>query len=118
MFVFFKQKTAYEMLISDWSSDVCSSDLAITDRKKDIVIRGGENISSREVEDLLLRIPGVREAAAVGYPDDRLGERVCAYLIVEDDLAIDRAAIDAAFQAFGAAQQKTPERVKIGRAHV
>src|SRR3546814_2235410 len=49
--------------------------LAITDRKKDIIIRGGENISSREVEDLLLRIPGVREAAAVGYPDDRLGER-------------------------------------------
>src|SRR3546814_20607786 len=58
--------------------------LAITDRKKDIIIRGGANISSREVEDLLLRIPGVREAAAVGYPDDRLGERVCAYLIVDD----------------------------------
>src|SRR3546814_6795057 len=90
------------MRISDWSSDVCSSYLdaagllAITDRKKDIIIRGGENISSREVEDLLLRIPGVREAAAVGYPDDRLGERVCAYLIVDDGLALDRAAIDAA----------------------
>jgi acyl-CoA synthetase (AMP-forming)/AMP-acid ligase II len=89
--------------------------LAITDRKKDIIIRGGENISSREVEDLLLRIPGVREAAAVGYPDDRLGERVCAYLIVDDDLAIDLAAIDAAFQAFGAARQKTPERVIFAR---
>ncbi|MBN8843770.1 MAG: AMP-binding protein, partial [Sphingomonadales bacterium] len=89
--------------------------LAITDRKKDIIIRGGENISSREVEELLLRIPGVREAAAVGYPDERLGERICAYLIVDAGLDLDLAAIDAAFRRFGAARQKTPERVVLAQ---
>jgi acyl-CoA synthetase (AMP-forming)/AMP-acid ligase II len=85
--------------------------LAITDRKKDIIIRGGENISSRDVEDLLLRLPGVREAAAVGYPDLRLGERICGYLITAPGTQIDVAAVDEAFRNFGAARQKTPERI-------
>lgn len=89
--------------------------LAITDRKKDIIIRGGENISSREVEDLLLLLPGVREAAAVAYPDPRLGERICAYLITEPGVEIDVAAVDAAFAAMGVARQKTPERVVLAQ---
>ena len=50
--------------------------LAITDRKKDIIIRGGENISSREVEELLLQVPGVREAAAIGALGAVLGTAV------------------------------------------
>ncbi|MBV9995843.1 MAG: AMP-binding protein [Caulobacteraceae bacterium] len=87
--------------------------LAITDRKKDIIIRGGENISSREVEELLLRVPGVREAAAIGMPDRRMGERVCAVLLVEDGAAPTLAAIGAAFQEMGVARQKAPEKIVI-----
>jgi acyl-CoA synthetase (AMP-forming)/AMP-acid ligase II len=85
--------------------------LAITDRKKDVIIRGGENISSREVEELLLTLPGVREAAAVGYPDERLGERICAFLIAGPGVSVDVPMVDAAFRAAGVARQKTPERI-------
>jgi len=86
--------------------------VTITDRKKDIIIRGGENISSREVEDLLMTLPGVREAAAIGWPDQCLGERVCAVLIVDGEPPA-LASIDAAFRDLGVARQKTPERVEI-----
>jgi cyclohexanecarboxylate-CoA ligase len=53
----------------------------VTGRLKDIVIRGGMNISARELEDLLGEHPAVGSVAVVGYPDDRLGERVCAYVV-------------------------------------
>lgn len=88
--------------------------LAITDRKKDIIIRGGENISSREVEELLLALPGVREAAAIGQPDPRMGERVCAVLLLQEGAAAPTIAdIDAAFRTLGVARQKTPEALVI-----
>ncbi|MCA2207790.1 AMP-binding protein [Nocardia rosealba] len=54
--------------------------LTITDRKADIIIRGGENISALEVEEVLLTMPGVAEAVVVAAPDDRLGERAAAVL--------------------------------------
>ncbi|WP_054686291.1 AMP-binding protein [Microbacterium sp. No. 7] len=54
----------------------------ITGRSKDIIIRGGENIPVVEVENLLLEYPGVQEAAVVGVPDPRMGERGCAVLVV------------------------------------
>ena len=54
--------------------------LIITGRKKDIIIRGGENISAREVEELILSHPKVEQVAAVGMPDPVLGERVCAFI--------------------------------------
>lgn len=87
--------------------------LSIVDRKKDIIIRAGENIASREVEDMLSLLPGVREAAVVGAPDERLGERVCAFIVAEPgiDLSIER--IAAHFAQQGLAKQKTPERVHI-----
>lgn len=87
--------------------------LTITDRKKDIIIRGGENISSREVEELLLQVPGVREAAAVGFPDDRLGERVAAFVTVGVGATVDLPLVEDVFRAAGAARQKTPERLFI-----
>ncbi len=55
--------------------------LTVTDRIKDIIIRGGENISSREVEEVLLRHPQVRQVAVVGMPDERYGESVCAVIV-------------------------------------
>ena len=87
--------------------------LAITDRKKDIIIRGGENVSSREVEELLLQLPGVREAAAIGAPDARLGERICAVLVMDAGAAVTLDRIDAHFRDLGVARQKTPELLVV-----
>ena len=66
--------------------------LTIVDRKKDIIIRGGENISALEVEEMLMRIPGVAEAAVVAAPDERLGEHVCAFVrLAEGSAPVDLA---------------------------
>ncbi|MDN5749326.1 MAG: AMP-binding protein, partial [Pseudonocardia sp.] len=56
----------------------------VTGRTKDIVIRGGMNISVREIEDLLAEHRDIRSAAVVGMPDERLGERVCCYVVPTD----------------------------------
>ena len=87
--------------------------LAITDRKKDIIIRGGENIASREVEDILLVLPGVREAAVVGAPHPMLGERVCAFLVLEPGVVVGQEEVSQHFAASGVARQKTPEKLVI-----
>ena len=57
--------------------------LFLTGRKKEIIIRGGENISPREIEETLLMYPGIFEAAVVGQPDTILGEKVVAFLVVD-----------------------------------
>ncbi|MGE0796827.1 MAG: class I adenylate-forming enzyme family protein [Lautropia sp.] len=64
-------------------------------RSKDLVIRGGVNISSEEIENLLLACPGVKEAAVVGVPDQRLGERVCACVVADAAVVPTLAAINA-----------------------
>jgi acyl-CoA synthetase (AMP-forming)/AMP-acid ligase II len=87
--------------------------LTITDRKKDIIIRGGENVSAAEVEELLAHLPGVAEVAVVAAPDARLGERVCAYLRMQPGAAIpDLAAIQRHLGAAGLAKQKWPEEIE------
>jgi acyl-coenzyme A synthetase/AMP-(fatty) acid ligase len=87
--------------------------LTITDRKKDIIIRGGENISSKEVEDLLSGIPGVVESAVTAMPDQDMGERVCAFVVLREGATLDLAQVNAYFQKAGATRQKTPERIII-----
>jgi acyl-CoA synthetase (AMP-forming)/AMP-acid ligase II len=87
--------------------------LTITDRKKDIIIRGGENISSQEVEGVLMRHPAVAEAAVVAAPDERYGERVCAFVVLRPRHELDLAEIGRHFQAAGVARQKTPERLEL-----
>ena len=64
-------------------------------RSKDLVIRGGVNISSEEIENLLLACPGVREAAVVGVPDDVLGEKVCACIVAVDGQALSLESLNA-----------------------
>jgi acyl-CoA synthetase len=86
--------------------------LTITDRKSDIIIRGGENISALEVEETLLSLPGVVEAAAVAAPDDRLGEHVAAVLVLRPGCApptLDE--VRAHFDRAGLARQKWPEEL-------
>ncbi|WP_236705385.1 class I adenylate-forming enzyme family protein [Frankia sp. ACN1ag] len=87
--------------------------LTITDRIKDIIVRNGENVSSKEVEDLLMTHPAVAEAAAVAEPDDRTGERVCVFVLPRPGSALDLDEVRAHFAAAGAAKQKTPERLVI-----
>lgn len=57
--------------------------LRVTGRLKDIIIRGGQNLSAREIEEHLLTHPAVKDAAVVPYPDERLGEKVCAFITVQ-----------------------------------
>lgn len=83
--------------------------LTIVGRKKDVIIRGGENIAAAEVEDVIAAHPSVREAVAVGYPDPRLGERVCAFVVSDQPFDLDRCR--AWFAARGVARYKTPEQV-------
>lgn len=86
----------------------------VTGRLKDIVIRGGLNISVRQVEDLLAGHPAVGEVAAVGMPDERLGERVCCYLTPApgaEPLTLDE--VRDHLLAAGLAIQKVPERLEI-----
>jgi non-ribosomal peptide synthetase component E (peptide arylation enzyme) len=88
--------------------------LTIVDRIKDVIIRGGENISALEVEEQLLRLPGVAEAAAVAAPDERLGEHVCALVrLMPGAPAPDLTAARAQFERAGLARQKWPEELRV-----
>jgi len=88
--------------------------LTIVDRKKDIIIRGGENISALEVEEVLLRIPGVAEAAVVAAPDARLGEHVCVFIRPSPGSApVDMDSMRAHLEAAGLARQKWPEEIRV-----
>ncbi|WP_072814175.1 AMP-binding protein [Rhodococcus zopfii] len=86
--------------------------LTITDRKSDMIIRGGENIAALEVEEVLLSIPGVAEAAVVAVPDDRLGERAAAVLRLQQGATMPTMdEIRDHFDRAGMAKQKWPEQL-------
>ena len=89
--------------------------LTIVDRKKDIIIRGGENVSALEVEEQLLRMVGVAEVAIVAAPDARLGEHGCAFvrMLPGAGTAPDLETVKAHFEASGMARQKWPEDVRV-----
>jgi acyl-CoA synthetase len=88
--------------------------LTITDRTKDIIIRGGENISAAEVEEALLKLPNIVEAAAVAAPDARMGEHVCAFLRVKPGATPPSfIEMQAHMQTVGIARQKWPEELRV-----
>lgn len=88
-----------------------SGTLTVTGRKKDLIIRGGENISAKEIEDVLHMHPAVAEAAVVSAPHARLGETVAAYVRTRDDECPSVSEIVAFVTAAGLAKQKCPEMV-------
>lgn len=101
-----------------YSGDLCRMDEAgyikITGRKKDIIVRGGENISSREVEDILLQHPKIHDACVVAMPDERLGERSCAYVVLKaphDSLSLEE--VVAFFSRKRVAKYKYPEHIVV-----
>ncbi len=69
--------------------------LYIVDRKKDMIISGGSNVYAREVEEVLVAVDGVREAAVIGLPDPKWGELVTAVLVGEAGARVDDATLDA-----------------------
>ena len=87
--------------------------IRITGRAKDIIIRGGENIPVVEIEDVLYRHPSIAEVAVVGVPDERLGERGCAYITLQTgkDLALDE--MIRYLDEKGTAKQYWPEFLEI-----
>lgn len=88
--------------------------LTITDRKSDIIIRGGENVSALEVEEVLLTLPGVAEGVAVAVPDPRLGERTAAVVrCLPAHPEPDLEALRSHFAQAGLARQKWPEELHI-----
>jgi len=87
--------------------------LTITGRKKDIIIRGGENISVVEVEQILSGCPGVEAAAVIGVPDERYGERMLAFVVRSSaGPEVDLESVRAHFTAAGVARHKIPEWVR------
>jgi len=88
--------------------------LVVSGRIKDIIIRHGENIAPKEIEDLLVEHPGIGEIAIVGLPDERTGERACAVIVpAPGQEPPDLAAIRAFLDAKGVARFKIPEQVEI-----
>jgi acyl-CoA synthetase (AMP-forming)/AMP-acid ligase II len=83
--------------------------LTIVGRLKELIIRGGENIASAEVERVLERHPDVRQAVVVGCPDRRLGERVAAFVVGSERVDVDECR--RWFASEGVARFKTPELV-------
>ncbi|MBF6062239.1 AMP-binding protein [Nocardia terpenica] len=88
-----------------------SGHLVVSGRIKDVINRGGENISCDELEEHLLAHPAVRHAAAVGLPDPALGERVCAVLVAEDPMP-SLADIKRFLTARGLATYKLPDLLR------
>ena len=87
--------------------------LVVTGRAKDIIIRNGENISPKEVEDLLIGHPQIAEIAIVGLPDPRTGERACAVIVPKMLPGPDVASLRSFLDAQGVATFKAPEQVVI-----
>ena len=83
--------------------------LTITDRVSDIIIRGGENISAQEVEELLLRVDGIAEVSVVAAPDVRLGEHAAAVVRTFPGTTVSLDSLRAHLAASGLAKQKWPE---------
>ena len=87
--------------------------IRISGRVKDVLIRGGENVPVVEIENLLYKHPAVAAVAVVGYPDARLGERGCAFIVPKPGSTIDLPAMQAYLAECKMAKQFWPERVEL-----
>ena len=87
--------------------------IAIADRKKDVIITGGENVSSIEVEDALMSHPAVKEVAVIGIPDEKWGELITALVVLDpDEDPVDEAGLIAHCREH-LAGYKCPKRIEF-----
>jgi cyclohexanecarboxylate-CoA ligase len=113
------QLTAEALTEDGWyrTGDLATLDAAgylrITGRVKDVVNRGGEKVPVAEIEQLLHEHPAVAEAAIVAMPDERLGERACAFVALNEGGELDFAAMQAHLDRAQVARQFWPERLEI-----
>jgi cyclohexanecarboxylate-CoA ligase len=87
--------------------------LTIRGRAKDIIIRGGENISVKEVEDVLLEHPAIADVAVVAMPDPLMGEKGCAFAVLTEGAELALGDLVAHLDGQGIARQKFPERLEV-----
>jgi non-ribosomal peptide synthetase component E (peptide arylation enzyme) len=87
--------------------------IRITGRIKDIIIRGGENIAARDVEDLISTHPAVEYVAAVGMPDRDLGEQVCAYVVPSRGRSLTHEELLGFLREHGAPKALLPARTEL-----
>jgi long-chain acyl-CoA synthetase len=86
--------------------------LFLCDRKRDVVISGGVNIYPAEIEAVLITLPGVRDCAVFGIPDEEFGEALCAVIEPDGAESIDAAGVTA-FLRSGLAAFKVPKRIEF-----
>jgi cyclohexanecarboxylate-CoA ligase len=116
---YFQRPEAYDIDDDLWfeTGDLARMDtegyIRITGRSKDIIIRGGENIPVVEIEALLYRHPAIRDAAIIGVPDPRLGERGCAVVQLHDGATMTLAALTEFLREFRLAKNYLPERLEV-----
>jgi cyclohexanecarboxylate-CoA ligase len=87
--------------------------ITIRGREKDIIIRGGENLSARQIEDLLYQHPAVREVAVVAMPDPRMGEKACAFVVPLPGESPTLLQLCSFLEESRVARQKFPERLEL-----
>ena len=87
--------------------------LSFYERAKDIIIRGGFNISSQEIENYLMGHPKVQDVSVVGFPDEKLGERMCAYVTPVPDVSVHLEDLVGFLEEKGVAKYKHPERLEL-----
>lgn len=88
---YLKDQAATDQSLDDegwfYSGDICVGDdkgnIRVIGRKKDMIVRGGENLNANDINNDIEGCPGVADHTVIGMPDDRLGERICAYLVLE-----------------------------------
>jgi 2,3-dihydroxybenzoate-AMP ligase len=85
----------------------------VVGRRKDLINRGGEKISAEEVENLALRHPKVHRVCIVAMPDDKYGERACAYVVPAPGMALSLRELNDFLLAQRIAKFKLPERLEL-----
>lgn len=107
-----------KVMRSDWllTGDIGHRDadgyLFITDRKKDMLLVNGINVYPREIEEIIYKFPGIKEAAVIGVPDARKGEQALAFVSVNDGATVDEKAVQQ-FIREKLADYKVPKRVVV-----
>jgi 2,3-dihydroxybenzoate-AMP ligase len=90
-----------------------SGNYIVEGRKKDLINRGGEKISAEEVENLILQHPAVQNIACVPMPDERLGERMCAFVVPQTGHSLELGELIEFLQEKEIAKFKMPERLEL-----